>query len=280
MRKFGIVGSTLWRSDKFRLVGSDAKLTYVYLLTSIHGNSAGAFVLPPPLAAMDMRRDLDAVEKDYDDLARVGLIRYDSDDGLVQITNFFRFNAPSSRKHLAGPKVIIDMLPSSPVRDLAICELVVSMVLRAREWKGRKEAADARADFLHDADQMIKKNNLLPVLMGADLGLSDEVLELIEDELSIGLSIGLSIQVNENGNERTYKTNINRDGEDHGELEKTNEMERDRGSGGKGFAKNPESSDRPAPRPSADRVRGAIDPEVFIAERRRRAATDAEKDHP
>lgn len=179
MRQFGIIGGSIWKSKRFRQLETDlSRLTYLYLHTTSYGNSAGAFVLPPEMTALDLKVSPDTVRGAYLELAQVNLIRYDPDEELLQIANFFRFNPISSRKHLAGPTRILDALPESPVRAIAVAELVANLVTRTSEWQSKvtrlqaqlqtesatsrmqKDAADIRdaiAGFLSSAIELIDK---------------------------------------------------------------------------------------------------------------------------
>ena len=101
MRRFGMIGSRVWRSEKFRkLGGTDPKLLYLYLHSCSHGNSAGCFHISPTLIAAET--GIANVEACLADLDRVGLIYRDPAEDLVQIRAFFAFNMPASRKQLAG----------------------------------------------------------------------------------------------------------------------------------------------------------------------------------
>lgn len=188
MRQFGIIQSSIWRSKRFRELSSDlARLTYIYLHTTKHGNSIGTFEMPPELAALDMRRDADEVREGLAELARVKLIRHDPEEELVQIVNFFRFNSPSSRKQLAGPlKIVRDALPSSPVRDACACDLVVAMYQRAQTWGADVEA---RAAFLHEAAQLVHDLELKSLLASQEIGLSEALLIALSEALLIDLAI-------------------------------------------------------------------------------------------
>ena len=188
MRQFGLIGSSIWRSRRFRSLSTDtARLTYFYLHTSTHGNSAGCFVLPPELAALELRRDAADIREAIEELRDVELIRYDPDEELVQIIGFFRFNSPSSRKQLAGPlRVIREALPRSPVRDAAACDLIVAMYQRAMGWDPKIEA---RGAFLHDAASLVQELHLNDTLTSPEIGLPNDLLIGLSEALLIDLAI-------------------------------------------------------------------------------------------
>lgn len=187
MRQFGIVASSVWRSKKFRALESDvARLTYFYLHTTTHGNSAGVFVLPPEMAALEMKVTGEAVRLAYAELNRVSLVNYDPAEELVQIVNFYRFNAITSRKHLAGPLRVIHSLPQSWVRSTAALELVLAIYERARGWD---KTVEARGPFMQEAANLIRNFDLAGLITHPEHGLSIDLQIALSDDLLISLPI-------------------------------------------------------------------------------------------
>lgn len=215
MRQFGIISSSVWRSKRFRQLNSDlARLTYIYLHTTSHGNSAGAFIVSPEIAALELKRDGADVRTAFEELAEVKLIRYDPEEELVQIVNFFKFNSPTSRKHLAGPlRIITDALPASPVRDAAAIELILSMYDRASGWANNVEA---KGVFLQEAATLVKSMHLQEMLCGDDFDLDIELLIGLSNDLLIELPIqGKEKDQGDNKTTDKTKTTIRRQ-QDHG----------------------------------------------------------------
>lgn len=207
MRQFGIISSSIWRSKRFRQLSTDlARLTYLYLHTTTHGNSVGAFVLPPEMAALELKRPAKDVRKALEELAKVNLIRHDSEEELIQIVNFFRYNSPSSRKQLAGPlRFVRDALPASPVRDAVACDLVVAMYERAQTWD---KDVEARGAFLNEAAKLVKEMRLQDRLCSPEIGLSIELLKGLSDDLLIELPIQLILSEHSNNTTtQTHTTN-------------------------------------------------------------------------
>ncbi len=183
MRQFGIVASSVWRSRKFRSLETNAaRLAYFYLHTTTHGNSAGVFVLPPEMAALEMKIPGDEVRSAYRELAEVELIRYDPAEELVQIVNFYRFNGITSRKHLAGPLRVIHSLPQSPVRSSAALELVLAIFERARAWD---KTVEARGPFMQEAANLVRIFDLMHLIIALPI----ELQIALSDDLLIALPI-------------------------------------------------------------------------------------------
>lgn len=208
MRQFGIVASSVWRSRKFRSLESNvARLTYFYLHTTTHGNSAGAFVLPPEMAALEMKVPSDDVRAAYCELHDVELVRYDAAEELVQIVNFYKFNGISSRKHLAGPLRVINSLPQSPVRSSAALELMLAIFDRAKGWD---KSVDARGPFLQEAANLVKTHDLIPLII--DLPIDLQI--ALSDDLLIALPIQRKRK--EHGKDQDHGDGKDQD-QDHGQ---------------------------------------------------------------
>jgi len=187
MRDFGKIATTLWRSKRWRKVADPFhRLVYMYLHTSPHGNSVGAFVVPPELAALDMKADSSLVSEAYIKLQEVGLIRYDDSEELVQIVGFFQYNSFTSRKHSAGSMKVFFSLPDCPLKERVAVDIAVSMYQRAMTWG---IDVDARGAFLNDASNLVKSRKLEPLFDPDEIGLSIELLIELSEHLLIDLPI-------------------------------------------------------------------------------------------
>lgn len=281
MRQFGIISSSIWRSRRFRQLSSHAaRLVYLYLHTTTHGNSAGAFVLPAEMAALEMKLPPDEVRAAYHELAAVRLVRYDPEEELLQIVNFFRFNAIASRKHLQGPMRIVMALPRSPVRDCAACDLVVSMWHRREEWRDkvrRLRASETRTDqqeaqkieeaiagFDSAAADLVKDLDLADALSSEEIGLDAATL----DSLGAALMIPLSHTPIETPTDTT-DTDKDKNKTTEKTTEKTTDKDKttERGSGGEVARRRP-----PSPPADGGRSGVATAADEVVADLRRRLA--------
>lgn len=188
MRKFGAILSTLPRSERWRRLQSDnARVTYLLLQSSQFGNSAGCFVMPPELFAADNQRDPSDVSDAFDELEQVNLIRQDRAEKIIQLVGFYKANAVSSRKHLAGPlRILTEQLPRSAVVDAACCELAAHLVEKSLGWSPDH---DARGAFLQTARDLIERFDLSTLMVSDTIGLSKALLETLSETLLIPLPI-------------------------------------------------------------------------------------------
>ena len=91
-----------WNSRKFAGIDDEAKLLYLYLLSSPHSNSVGCFVLKNGYATADLGWEVKAYLKAIDSLSKAGLIGYNQEESLVRIVNFLSFEPFTNQKHAMG----------------------------------------------------------------------------------------------------------------------------------------------------------------------------------
>jgi hypothetical protein len=124
MRDFNKVSPSVWDSSRFRsLPDDDARYVYVYLLTSKHQNSAGAFGLPRGYALVDLGWEGKRFDKARDALVASGMIDFDAATEEYRICRWFRHNPPMNAKHRIGIVSSIERLESDVIQEAALSEL-------------------------------------------------------------------------------------------------------------------------------------------------------------
>src|SRR5262245_35911185 len=119
-REFTKVSPRLWQSPRFRELQSDAKLVFVYLLTSEHQNSAGCYRLPDGYATADLRWPHDRYRSARDQLVKAGMIKFDPEESVVLIERWFDHNPPMSVSHLIGVERVLERIDSDELREAAL----------------------------------------------------------------------------------------------------------------------------------------------------------------
>jgi hypothetical protein len=115
-KRFSKVYPALWRSKRFTgLSSSDCKLLYLYLLTSEHQTSAGAYAIPDGYVATDMAWDLERYREARDELVKAGLIAFDPETTEVYIERWFKHSPPMNNKHAQGIQRLIGEIESEAI---------------------------------------------------------------------------------------------------------------------------------------------------------------------
>jgi hypothetical protein len=101
MRGYSKISPALWDSERFTsLPSDDGRYLYLYLLTSRHQTSAGAYRLPDGYASTDLRWTPERYVEAREQLVQADLIRFDSQATVVMITRWFKHNPPMNASHL------------------------------------------------------------------------------------------------------------------------------------------------------------------------------------
>lgn len=111
MSRYVNIATRIWHDEKFRELPDDAKVLFIYLLTSPHGNMCGLFYLPPLYACHDLkwteRRYRAAIEQ------LKGRVCIDGD--IILIKNFLRYNPIKGPKQAIGAANRLKEVPDTPL---------------------------------------------------------------------------------------------------------------------------------------------------------------------
>jgi hypothetical protein len=118
MRDFSKVSVSLWQSDRFtNLPTDDARMLFLYMLTTPHGNSAGCFRLADGYAQADLRWTAERYCAARLALVDSGMIEYDAATSVVLIAKWFDHNPIMNMKHRQGVEAILRKIPCQHLRD-------------------------------------------------------------------------------------------------------------------------------------------------------------------
>lgn len=204
-RRFGKIASSIWASQRFRLLEDDvSKLAYFYLHTNTHGNCTGCYRLPAAYISADMRIDATTADRALANLTRAGLIERDADEEVIRIKGWWAFNPLTNRKHLSAAITAQQDLPrASHLALLVAIEVAEAMIPVATGWAsdGSTKGRDAMLDALGMARGMV-----LNALRAAPEAAITKVMNDLPIELSEQLSQALSIEAHEFRSETETET--------------------------------------------------------------------------
>lgn len=110
------VANKFWQDEKVRKLSDDAKMLYLYVLTSPHSNMAGYYVLPKPYVAYDLKWLPERLDKAFAELLRTGLIKYCEQNDVVFIPNFFKYNPLQNKNQAIGAARRVSELPANTLQ--------------------------------------------------------------------------------------------------------------------------------------------------------------------
>ncbi len=107
------IATKFWQDEKARRLSDDAKLLYLYVLTSPHSNMAGYYVLPKPYVAYDLQWLPERLDKAFAELLHQGVIKYCETSDVVLIPNFFKYNPIQNKNQAIGAARRVAELPTN-----------------------------------------------------------------------------------------------------------------------------------------------------------------------
>jgi hypothetical protein len=107
------IHSQIWTDEKFIELSSDAKMLFIYVMTSPHSNSIGIYVLPKPYISCDLAWDIKRLLKPFEELLNNGLIFYDERVKLICVKNHLKYNPIENENQSKAASKIINELPKS-----------------------------------------------------------------------------------------------------------------------------------------------------------------------
>lgn len=123
-KRFSKVSPAVWRSRRFTTLSStEAKLLYLYFVTSDHQTSIGAYSIPTGYAIADLGWTVMAYETARAELERAGLILFDDDTETVYVERWFKHSPPMNMKHLQGCQRLIGELESEMIQEKVQADL-------------------------------------------------------------------------------------------------------------------------------------------------------------
>lgn len=123
MARFRKIDPRIWNDAKFAGLSSEAKLLFLYLLTSPAMTILGALPIRASAVAEELGLDPKRYAIRYEELSQQGMVEYD-DRGLFWVKNYLKYNGPDNPKVVISWASALDLLPE--------CSLLESVLEAAR----------------------------------------------------------------------------------------------------------------------------------------------------
>ena len=114
MARYRKIDPRIWNDAKFSSLSSEAKLLFLYLLTTPAMTMLGAVPLRASAVAEELGFDAKRYGIRYQELYSKGIVEYD-ERGLFWVKNFLKYNAPDNPKVVMSWSNIIGLLPECPL---------------------------------------------------------------------------------------------------------------------------------------------------------------------
>lgn len=114
MARYRKIDPRIWNDAKFSSLSNDAKLLFIYLLTSPQTQMIGAVPMRSESVAAELGFDMERYGIRYQELYDMGIAEYD-DRGLYWVKNFLKYNSPDNPKVVISWRECLDFLPECPL---------------------------------------------------------------------------------------------------------------------------------------------------------------------
>ena len=114
MARFRKIDPRIWNDAKFASLSNEAKLLFMYLLTSPSMTILGALPMRASAVAEELGLDSKRYAIRYEELSRLGMAEYD-DRGLFWVRNYLKYNSPDNPKVVLSWPSALDLLPECPL---------------------------------------------------------------------------------------------------------------------------------------------------------------------
>ena len=114
MARYRKIDPRIWNDAKFSQLSNDAKLLFIYLLTSPQTQMIGAVPMRAETVAAELGFDMKRYGIRYKELYDMGIVEYD-ERGLFWVKNFLKYNSPDNPKVVISWRDSLDFLPECPL---------------------------------------------------------------------------------------------------------------------------------------------------------------------
>lgn len=114
MARYRKIDPRIWNDAKFSHLSNDAKLLFIYLLTSPQTQMIGAVPMRSESVAAELGFDMERYVIRYQELYDMGIAEYD-DRGLYWVKNYLKYNSPDNPKVVISWRECLDFLPECPL---------------------------------------------------------------------------------------------------------------------------------------------------------------------
>lgn len=141
MARYKKIDVRIWNDAKFNALSSDARLIFLFMLTSPQTTMVGAVPVDKHTVSRILKFDEIRYGIGYKQLSEYGMLEYD-EAGIFWIKNFLKYNPPENPKVVISWSSLLDLFPE--------CQLLIKIaksVLKACETRGEAYVKALHPEF-------------------------------------------------------------------------------------------------------------------------------------
>jgi hypothetical protein len=176
MSRYRKVDPRIWNDAKFRELGDNAKLLFLFLLTHPHMTALGAMRATPGGLAEELGWTVEAFREAFRQVIAKAMAEHDERACLVALPNFLRYNAPESPNVVKAWVGALDLLPECELKNVAIqrAQAYVDTLTKGFGEAFREAFAKAMPIQEQEQEQEQDKTSPLPTRMPRQMSLTAE----------------------------------------------------------------------------------------------------------
>ena len=141
MARYKKIDVRIWNDAKFNALSSDARLIFLFMLTSPQTTMVGAVPVDKHTVSRILKFDEIRYGIGYKQLSEYGMLEYD-EAGIFWIKNFLKYNPPENPKVVISWSSLLDLFPECP-----LLIKIAKSVLKACETRGESYAKALHPEF-------------------------------------------------------------------------------------------------------------------------------------
>lgn len=141
MARYKKIDVRIWNDAKFNALSSDARLIFLFMLTSPQTTMVGAVPVDKHTVSRILKFDEIRYGIGYKQLSEYGMLEYD-EAGIFWIKNFLKYNPPENPKVVISWSSLLDLFPE--------CQLLIKIaksVLKSCETRGEAYVKALHPEF-------------------------------------------------------------------------------------------------------------------------------------
>lgn len=122
MGRYRKIDPRIWNDEKFRLLGDDGQLIFLFLLTHPSQTALGAMRATMEGLAIEKRWTVKRFQGPFEKILQCGMAVYDEDVACIWLPKFVRYNEPESPNVVSGWLKALNFIPECALRRRAIVQ--------------------------------------------------------------------------------------------------------------------------------------------------------------
>jgi len=134
-RRYRKLDVGVWNDEKFRVLSRDAKLIFLFLLSSPGQTMLGAMRATIPGLAAELQMTEREFRAAFEQLSTRGMVKFNEEAGLLWLPHWLRYNKPESPSVVKSWPTLLQLLPECRLKSEIVKKLKVFIEGLPPAWR-------------------------------------------------------------------------------------------------------------------------------------------------